>query len=152
MELVDAVTLVGTDDIEALVCLNEAAAAMRAENREMARELAGRAATLWLASDRPYPTMMARALAIACGATTDTDEVEALATRAKTCTLPGIGFQTLGLLGKVYPEMRPGWQPAIAELVKGVPHEHWQDWMDVLSMDEAWEGATGNQRVEPLGS
>lgn len=152
MELVDAVTLVGTDDVEALVCLNEAAAAMRAENREMARELAGRAATLWLASDRPYPTMMARALAIACGATTDTDEVEALATRAKTCTLPGIGLQTLGLLGRVFPEMRPSWQHALADLEKSVPRDHWQDWMDVLSMDEAWEGATGNERGESLPS
>lgn len=152
MELVGAVALVGTDDLEALVCLNEAAAAMRADNREMARDLAGRAATLWRGMGRPYATMMARALAIACGSAADMDEVEALATRAMTCTGPGIGIQALGLLGRVYPEMRARWQPAITELVKGVPREHWQDWMDVLSMDEAWEGATENQRVETLDS
>jgi eukaryotic-like serine/threonine-protein kinase len=145
MELVDAVALVGAENVEALVCLNEAATAMRANLLELARNLAERAATIWRALGRPYATMMARAVAIACGAAADENEVEVLAERAMTCNGPGLGIQALGLLGRVFPEKRPLWQHAIPKLVQDVPRAHWHERMDVLSVNEAWEGATGNE-------
>ena len=137
MELVDAVAHVGAADLEALVCLNEAAVALRADMREDARTLADRAATIWRGMGRVFATMLARALAIACGASAEAEEVEALVSRAIACKGPGIGIQTLGLLGKVFPQMRSSWQHAVAELVKGVPEIHWDQRVDVLSVNES---------------
>lgn len=137
MELVDAVAGVGAQDLEALVCLNEAAVAMRADMCEVARTLADRAATIWRGMGRPFAMMLARALAIACGATTDAEEVEALIQRAIGCKGPGVGIQALGLLGRVFPQRCSSWQHAVAELVKGVPERHWNQRMDVLSVREA---------------
>lgn len=143
MELVDTVALVGAQDLEALVCLNEAAAAMRVEMQDTARTLAEHAATIWRGMGRPFATMLARALAIACGATAEAGEVDTLAMRASSCKGAGIGIQTLGLLGKVFPEMRPSWQQAIAGLVSAIPQANWHQRMDVLSVDESLEGAVG---------
>jgi serine/threonine protein kinase/tetratricopeptide (TPR) repeat protein len=150
MELVHATSLVGTDDLEALVCLNEAAAAMRANHIDQARDLANRAATIWRSLGRPYATTIARALAITCGAATDINEAQALAARAITCKGLGLGIQTLGLLGRVFPELIPGWQHAIDGLVNDIPKTYWASRMDVLSVNEALAGATGNQPPEPL--
>lgn len=152
MELVDAVARVDAEEVEALVCLNEAAAAMRANQRAYARKLAERAATIWRGMGRPYATMLARTLAIACGATTNQDEMQVLATRALECKGPGIGIQTLGILGMIVPELRATWQNKVDELVKEIPRAHWKERMDVLSVDEAWEGATGGRAKDPLPS
>ncbi len=135
LELVDAVTRVGAQDLEALVCLNEAAVAMRFDIQEEAQMLADRAAALWREMGRPFATMLARALAIACGAFADTNEVNALVNRALTCKGAGIGIQTLGLLGRVFPERRTSWQHAITTLMANVPEKHWSQRMDVLSMN-----------------
>jgi len=144
MELVDAMALVGAQDLEALVCLNEAAAAMRADMQQAARTLADRAATLWRGLGRPFATMLARALAIAHGAPTTDAEMETLVTRAMTCKGPGIGVQTIGLLGMVRPDMRPSWLHAIEGLVRNIPRAHWNERMDVLSVNEALDGAAGS--------
>lgn len=143
MDLVEAVARVGAQDLEALVCLNEAAVAMRADTLEVAQTLANRAASLWQEMGRPVAVMLARALAIACGAATDVNEVETLVDRAIPCKGPGIGIQTLGLLGKVFPEKRSSWQHALGDLVKGVPEVHWAPRMDVLSVNESLVLARG---------
>jgi len=140
LEFVDAVARVGALDLEALVCLNEAAAAMRAGMLGEGATLAGRAATVWHGMGRPFATMLARALAITCGANPDAGEVEALAERAVACKVPGIGIQALGLLGRVYPAMRGRWKDAIAGLVREIPKASWDRWMDVLSVNESLEG------------
>ncbi len=142
-EFVEAVVRVGAQDLEALVCLNEAAVAMRVEQRDQGQTLADRAAALWREMGRPFATMLARALAIACGAAADASEVDALVHRALTCKGAGIGIQTLGLLGRVFPERRSSWQHAIAALVAGVPEVHWDQRMDVLSVNESLAGARG---------
>ena len=142
MELIGAVERVGAEHLEALVCLNEAAAAMRIGEYDIARTLANRAATTWRHMERPIAMMFARALAIACGAPTDATEVQKLATLAMSCTVSGLGIQALGLLGRVYPNMRSSWQHAIEGLVQDVPRQHWHERMDILSIDEAMQGAT----------
>ncbi len=142
IELVEAVARVGAQDLEALVCLNEATMAKRTDTRDVACTLAERAATIWRDMGRPFAAMLARALAIACGAIATATEVEALAARAISCKGTGIGIQTLGLLGGVFPDMRDSWQHAIAGLVGGIPRENWDHRMDVLSVNESLVGAT----------
>ncbi|MDI3287815.1 serine/threonine-protein kinase [Polyangium sp. 15x6] len=143
LELVDAIARVGAQGLEALVCLNEAAAAMRAGMLGEGAALATRAASIWHGMGRPFATMLARALAIACGAPPDAGEVEALAERAVACKGPGVGIQALGLLGREFPAMRGRWQDAVAGLVREIPRTNWDRWMDVLSVNESLEGAIG---------
>ncbi len=137
MELVESVTRLGAQDLEALVCLNEAAVAMRVDMWDVTVTLAERAGTIWRSMGRPFATMIARALAIACGACADADELEALVARAISCKGPGIGIQALGLLGRVYPEKRDSWQGSIAALVRDIPRANWDQRMDVLSVNES---------------
>jgi len=136
-ELVDAAARVGALDLEALVCLNEAAVAMRGNLPEECQRLADRAAAIWRGMGRPYATMLARALAISVGASATDDEIDLLVQRAIACKGPGIGLQTLGLLGKVFPDKRSSWQNALAGLSAFIPKEHWAQRMDVLSVDES---------------
>lgn len=136
-ELVQAVARVGALDLEALVCLNEAAVAMRANLREESRQFADRAAEIWRGMGRPYAMMLARALAIASGALVTEKEIDALVERAMACKGTGIGLQTLGLLGKVVPEKRLSWKNALPGLTTGIPKEQWDKRMDVLSVEES---------------
>lgn len=143
-ELIDVVKMVGTDDIEALVCLNEAAVAMRLDLRSVARDLAERAAVIWRSLGRHYASALAQALAIAHGAVVQQDEVETLIERALESTGPGIGIQTLGLLGRTFPGRCSTWaRTDIERLCRGIPRKHWPKRMDVLSLDEARAWAFG---------
>ncbi|WP_433928233.1 protein kinase [Sorangium cellulosum] len=146
--LVDAVQRVGVQELEALVRLNEAAVAYRAGALELAAALADRAAWLWRQMARPWGALLARCVALACGAGSGAGaleaEVRALAALAVQCRVPGIGIQALGLLGRVFPEARPSWREAVPGLVQGVPREHWGRRIEVLSVEEALEGALGH--------
>lgn len=151
LELVDAVARVGVPDLEALVCLNEAAVAFREGELVLAVELAVRAAKEWKALNRPGGPLLARALALACGAPAEAGEVEALSDKAAACRIPGIGIQVLGLLGRAFPGARPRWQKVVPGLAGMIPREHWGERVDVLSVAEALEGAVGNlDRGAPL--
>lgn len=140
MELIAAVERVGVDNLEALVCVNEAAVAMRVNQHELARTLADRAAAIWRGMERPLADMFARSLAIACGAPSTEVEAETLATQARTCRVPGLGIQALGLLGRAFPTMRSSWQRDIEHLAHQVPQQHWHERMDILSIAEALSG------------
>jgi hypothetical protein len=137
LELVDAVARVGVLDLEALVCLNEAAAAMRADAHGEGAALADRAASIWRGMGRPWATMLARALAIACGAPAEATEVDMLVERALACKGPGLGIQALGLLVRPFPAVQGRLRGAVAGLVRDVPKAHWDERMDVLSVNEA---------------
>ncbi|WP_437758324.1 protein kinase domain-containing protein [Sorangium sp. So ce1389] len=143
LELVEAIGRVGVPQLEALVCLTEAAVAYRAERAAVAAELGGRAARLWRGMDRPSGALLSRCLALAAGAMADEGEVEELAAAAMACRVPGIGLQALGLLGRVAPGARAGFRGALGALAEGIPRERWDERMDVLSAAEAFEGAGG---------
>jgi hypothetical protein len=144
LELVDAVARVGVPELEALVYLNEAAVAFREGELALAVELAGRSEKEWKALNRPGGPLLARALALACGARAEAGEVEALSDKAAACRIPGIGIQVLGLLGRAFPEARPRWQEAVPRLAGMIPREHWGERVDVLSVAEALAGAVGD--------
>ena len=143
MELVEAVARLGVHELEALVDLNEAAVAFRAGLSAIAVELSGNAGRLWREMDRPWAELLARSLSLACGAAAQEGEVAALAERAMVCPVPGIGAQALGLLGRSFPEMRGSWRDAVGRLVSEIPRERWYQRIDVLSVEEALEGALG---------
>jgi hypothetical protein len=132
--------------MEALVCLTEAAAAFRAEAPAMAADLAVRAAQVWRELNRPWGVLLARGLALACGAPAEEGEVERLADQAVRCPIPGIGVQALGLLGRAFPAARPRWRDAAWRLAAEIPLDKRQRRMDVLSAEEALEGALGRLR------
>jgi hypothetical protein len=143
LELLDAVTRLGVPDLEALECLTEAAVAFRAGSLAMAAELSGRAVQVWKLLNRPGAPLLARGLSIACGVPAEVGEVEELSTKAAACRIPGIGLQVIGLLGRAFPEARPRWQEAVPSLAVRIPREHWGERMDVLSVEESLEGASG---------
>ncbi|MGK3965289.1 protein kinase [Sorangium sp. So ce118] len=143
LDLIEATVRVGVSQLEALVCLTEAAVAYRAGRAAVAAELGGRAARLWRGMDRPAGALLSRCLALAAGARADEGEVEQLAEAAMACQVSGIGLQALGLLGRVAPGARAGFRGALGALAEGIPRERWNERMDVLSAAEAFEGAGG---------
>ncbi|WP_437657783.1 protein kinase domain-containing protein [Sorangium sp. So ce1182] len=137
LELVEAVGRLGVDEVEALVCLNEAAVALWAGSTRAAAELSARSARAWKELDRPWGALLARCLSIGCGAAPGEGEVSALIERALRCPVPGIGLQALGLLGRAYPEARGALRDSMDRLAAGIPRERWSQRMDVLSVEEA---------------
>src|SRR5262249_19784006 len=79
----------GADDLEALVCLTEAAVAFRSGDRETAARLAGKAAALWRQLDRGWGALLARCLELACGGGGRGGAGRAVAGRGLGC--PGAG-------------------------------------------------------------
>lgn len=143
LELVEAAAYLGVQQIEALIDLNEAAVAFRAGQPAVAARLAERAAAVWKEMDRPWGSLLARSLAIACGAAAHAGEAAALGAQALRCPVPGIGVQAVGLLGRACPAAREGWAGALEGLLEGIPREHWHLRIDVLSVEEALSGARG---------
>jgi hypothetical protein len=86
-ELVEAVEILGVGDVEALVCLTEAAIARRTRQMELARGLAERAHFLWASTRWETGAILARCLAVACGSLAKSGELQELAERAATCEL-----------------------------------------------------------------
>ncbi|WP_437504203.1 protein kinase domain-containing protein [Sorangium sp. So ce1099] len=151
LELVEAVERLGVQYLQGLVCLNEAAVGFRAGDLATAADLADRAAAVWRQMDRPWGAMLARSLSLACGATAQEGEEQAMAAHAVQCPLPGIGVQALGLLGRAFPE--PGGdlrlrREAAERLVEGIPRARWALRMDVLSVEEALAWALGSEPGE----
>jgi hypothetical protein len=135
-ELVEAVGHLGVPDLEALVCFNEAAVAFRGAERDLGRALAVRADRLWTGMKKRWPSLLARALSLACGRPADEGEIERIAEQAAGCPVPGLGVQMLGLLAMVSGGAR-AWSEAAARLSEGVPCAHLPLRMDVLSVGEA---------------
>jgi eukaryotic-like serine/threonine-protein kinase len=137
LELVETVSLLGVPMLEALVSLNEAAAAWRATQHAHAVDLARRAHHTWLNMGYEGGTLLARCLALAAGEIADAAEVTALARRAMRCTISGIGAQALGLLGMACPTEVHRWKEPIRPLTSGVAPSLWGLRMDVLSIAES---------------
>ncbi|MDF1798654.1 MAG: protein kinase [Planctomycetota bacterium] len=99
LELVEAAGRVGVPDQEALIALNEAAAAWRAQH-PAAADLARRAVALWAGLGKTWGTVLASALALAAEGSSEprAAELGELAARALECPDPSIGGQSLALL------------------------------------------------------
>lgn len=138
LDLVDALEGLGAPDLEALVCLTEAAVAFRQGAIDVTRTLAGRAVQLWARTAvQPDAAILTRALGVAAGAVATDEQIEELAERAGQCRIAGMGLQALALLAQARPLLRPKWQAWIPLLLATVPEGRREDRLDVLSAREA---------------
>ena len=134
-DLVEAARILEMGNQEALIFLNEAAVAWRAGRREQAGELAELAAACWGEMGQDVPAALARALALALGATAGEDELDRLVATARAAT-PTERIQILHLIGCAAPERRVGLQRAIDEAAAAIPRETWDARRELLSISE----------------
>lgn len=136
-KLVDAVADVGVPDLEALVCLTEAAVHLRGGDKQGSARLAERARRIWVSMGKQWAADLARSLGLASGPALLDGDARALAERAIQCPVPGIGIQMLGLLSMGHPGLREGWAPHARSLAEKVPRRFWRRRIDLLSVEEA---------------
>jgi Protein kinase domain len=136
-ELIAAAAELGPCEIEAMICLNEAAVALRARDIPLTRELAGHARRVWASlGERQGAGLLATALDLAGGAGAADDEVAALVERAYGDEVLGVGVQVLGLI--VLAGRAPPLDRARVDLLSAqVPRDRWAQRLDVLSVREA---------------
>ena len=142
LELVEVTAAVGLKDMEALLCLNEAAVAWRAERLDDALALSRRVHQLWTESGWVWGALLARTLAAAAGEATTTEELASIGDRACEGPLPRVAVQTLGLLGRLWPEGRGRWAATARSMAATVPRARWDQRLEVISVAEAlrWVG------------
>lgn len=136
-ELVHAVERLGVPELHALVCLTEAAVALRTEELEAARALASAAHRTWSELGRRWGASFARCLAVCAGAPASPGEVWRLAEEALVSPVPGAGLQALALLAGAEPALGARFTRALPALLAPIPERHRGLRMDVLSADEA---------------
>lgn len=124
LPLTRAVSRVGAPALDGLVHLQEAAFAWRAGDLAGTRALAAHAAERCSAAGVGDGALLARALAVACGARGD---VGALIVEARRARLPAIAAQALWLLG-------PPAEEALAERLGEVPEARRGVWLEVVRL------------------
>lgn len=135
-DFADVAAKVGVAELEALVCLNEAAIAWRANDRDKTLAFAKRTERIWSEKGKPWGALFARTLVVAATGTTQ-QQALFLSLEAERCPVPGAGTQMLGLLARGCPEAASQLAAAARLLRESIPKECWSLRMDVLSVDEA---------------
>jgi hypothetical protein len=103
-----------------MVALNEAAVAWRSGDSPTARTLADRAKATWERTGETAFAALAEALAMASGAPVREEDPPRLLAIARTCGVPGIALQIVGLLVRAAPETEA--RAAAAREVIGAPY------------------------------
>jgi hypothetical protein len=135
-ELIDAVSALGSSQLEALVCLNEAAIAWAEGDLALSGSLAERAYHRWSAMGEPFGSLLAGALQHACGRPLPDDALASLVASARVCTSPGVGLQALALLADAGVSVQLE-ERELTLLVAGIGQEHWHQRMELLSVHDA---------------
>ncbi len=139
LELVEATPLVGAPDLEALVCLTEAAVAKRAGDRTLACDLARRGYHVWRPMQERVGSLLCAGLLLAHGGSLPDAEVRVLVEASKTCPIPGVGLQALALFAEAGVPVT--WRAEdIETLLLLAPVDRRRDRMDILSVEESLEG------------
>lgn len=138
MELVEAASWIGAADVEALVCLCEAAVAIRSKQPRLARELSEKAYRSWAPLTERAGSILCAALFVSQGGSISEAQERRLLEAAKTCKMPGVGLQALALLAS-RGIRAPKDEALVQSLAASVPKKHWSNRMDILSVDEALE-------------
>lgn len=148
LELIEAVRRLGARDIEATICLTEAAFAYRIGHGDAAVGLAQSAYELWSSVHDPWPALLARSLALAAGASPrGSEEYTDSLRRARGCPTKGIGMQVIALMLEAagrdrrtllvaHTALVEGTPSEIWKLLRTVPQRHWGKRVDVLSARE----------------
>jgi len=145
--LVESVRAVGVGGLYAMTALTEAAVAWRGGDARAARELAMAACREWSAAGRRWAPDMARALALACGAVAQPDEVTTLTREALACPVPTAGLQVLALLAVGRHPVSAVSADDVSRLAALVPTDAWMKRAAILSTDEALGHLRGRARV-----
>ncbi|MEZ4302807.1 MAG: serine/threonine-protein kinase [Polyangiaceae bacterium] len=135
-ELLELVAKTGVLDLEALVCLSEAAIAWQGSDWGGAAALSRRAQEIWTGTGKRWGALFARSLALGATGTTAAEALE-LAEEAIRCPVPGAGIQMLGFLARACPEVACPLEPAMISLRSAIPERIWPFRMDVLSAEES---------------
>nr|MBK7065617.1 hypothetical protein [Deltaproteobacteria bacterium] len=138
---------VGVGGLYAMAALTEAAVAWRGGDARAARELAMAACREWSAAGRRWAPDMARALALACGAEAQPEEVTTLMREALACPVPTAGLQVLALLAVGRHPVSAVNTDDVARLAALVPTDAWMKRAAILSTDEALGHLRGRVRV-----
>lgn len=151
LELLDAAAALNFPNFQGLICLNEAAIAWRANDLDLARNLALRAASHWAQAGRAAGRALAEALALRCGAALPGAEQERILQDALRCPVPGMAVQALGLVAAASPDRRHRALESAAERAQGIPRERFAHRREVISVDEALNGVSvnGNTSASP---
>ncbi len=138
LEFVEAVAALRITELEALVCLSEAAFAWRLGDTATALELATRARQGWTSvGERGGGLLLASALTVACSPEAPDDAaMRDLLGGAARCNVPGIGIQVIGLVAPKLRELGVD-DATISSLVDQIDRRHWGYRIDVLSVDES---------------
>ncbi|MFT3765593.1 MAG: serine/threonine-protein kinase [Minicystis sp.] len=138
LDLVEAMSVVGARDMEALVSMTEAAVAYRGGDPVTAMALAERAIDRWShAGVQREAVLLMRALRVACGAPAPPEAFEGFVAQALEGTVPGMGIQALALLARARPEADWISKVDVEPLARQVDPGHWGERLDVLSVQEA---------------
>jgi hypothetical protein len=129
---------VGAADVEALICLCEAAVAMRSKQDKLAQELSERAYQTWQPLTERVGGILCGALFVSMGGSISEAQERRLLEAANTCKIPGVGLQALALLASGGVEV-PKNESLLQSLAASVPKKHWSCRMDIFSVDEALE-------------
>lgn len=144
-ELVEVVEELSVPDIEARVCLQEGTAAWRAGDLATGSTLGDRAARIWRTIGKPWSVLLARSLALACGARpSDAEEPHRLALSAPECPILGVGAQAIALLVDAQPKLAVDYQHQLDALLADIPADHRGKRIDVLSADEVMARVRGH--------
>jgi len=147
LSLVETLRAVGVGGLYALAALTEAAVAWRCGDAQTARGLAMAACREWSAAGRRWAPDMARALALACGAEAQPEEVATLTREALACPVPMAGLQVLALLAVGRHPVDAVSAEEIARLAALMPKDAWKKRAAILSTDEALGQLIGQVRV-----
>lgn len=136
-ELTDAVATVGVPHLEALIFLNEAAAAWRGGRHVLASRLARHAAEVWVKAGNHWPALLAHALEVGAGVEIPDEELAEHADRLVECPSATLGVQAASLLAR--PASRH--QERLREVARAhadrVPAERWDRRLEIVSIREA---------------
>lgn len=134
-EFVELAARTGVLDLEALVCLTEAAIAWRGEHAEHRIRLARRAQQCWTTMGKTWGAAFARTLALT--AAEAAEEWNELVASAMHSPVSGAGIQMLGLLGQTCPTRALELISPMQTLRRAIPERYWALRMDVMSVQEA---------------
>lgn len=138
LELVDAIEVVGSLNLVALVCLTEAAIAWRIHDQSVALKLASRAAEIWRRAGKTTDSAaLAEALGLLCGAPASQEDHARLWDIAVANKTYGCGIQIAGLMAMVSGTCSPEVARVTHSLALQIPSNAWSRRALVLSVDEA---------------
>lgn len=137
-QLESALSSIGSDEIGGMLALTEAAVAWRALDHRTANRLARIATNRLSRSAQRWGGALAAALLMACSEPAH-DRARALVEEARSCPLPSVAVQILGLVAASGARMERADRDLATRIATRVPRQRRSQRLEVLGVDEALE-------------